>query len=101
MQVSTGQTNVMRFFPARQSQGMSVIAGRVEAHLSGDEIARIEKSAQPVLIRCLEGVLWVSQEGDGDDHLLRSGQSLRLERKGLVLVQGMGAENRLLVTCQN
>ena len=45
--------------------------------------------ARGTLVRCLAGSLWVTQDGDRDDHLLRVGESMRIERDGPTVVQAM------------
>jgi quercetin dioxygenase-like cupin family protein len=42
-------------------------------------------------LACLEGDLWITQEHDGQDVLLRAGESLRLERNGRTVVQALSA----------
>lgn len=40
-------------------------------------------------IRCLEGMLWITQEGDFRDYILRAGDSFRTDRKGKVVLQAL------------
>ncbi|MGH7370523.1 MAG: DUF2917 domain-containing protein [Candidatus Methylomirabilales bacterium] len=40
-------------------------------------------------IFCLEGIAWVTQEGDLQDHMLRPGEEFVISRAGLVVVQGI------------
>jgi quercetin dioxygenase-like cupin family protein len=42
-------------------------------------------------LACLEGDLWITQERDGQDVLLRAGESLRLARNGRTVVQALRA----------
>jgi hypothetical protein len=35
------------------------------------------------------GTLWLTQQGDPDDHLLEVGQSFTLDQRGTALVQGL------------
>jgi hypothetical protein len=44
-------------------------------------------------IVALKGNLWVTQQGDPVDYLIRTGESISLERKGKVVVQGLSVEN--------
>ncbi len=41
------------------------------------------------LVRVRAGEVWVTENGGGDDHVLRAGQSLRLRRRGLAIVQAL------------
>ena len=38
-------------------------------------------------IRCLSGTLWVTQEGDGRDHVLAAGDEFVIESTGVIVVQ--------------
>jgi quercetin dioxygenase-like cupin family protein len=42
-------------------------------------------------VACLQGELWITEEQDGQDVVLRPGQSLRLERNGRTVVQALSA----------
>jgi hypothetical protein len=42
-------------------------------------------------IRCTSGSLWVTLEGDGNDYLLSSGQSLIIPRTGMAVISGEGS----------
>ncbi|MBI5014783.1 MAG: DUF2917 domain-containing protein [Deltaproteobacteria bacterium] len=39
-----------------------------------------------VTLRCLEGVCWVTREGDERDHVLRPGDSFRSDSPGRIVV---------------
>ena len=40
-------------------------------------------------IRCLEGVLWITQDGDIKDHILSAGEKYTANRKGKVVLQAL------------
>ncbi len=40
-------------------------------------------------IRCLEGILWVTQEGDPRDYILEPGETFVTHRKGKVVLQAL------------
>ncbi|MDC0712419.1 DUF2917 domain-containing protein [Stigmatella sp. ncwal1] len=42
-------------------------------------------------LRCHEGCVWLTREGDACDHVLQAGEALRVEGPGLVVVQALGA----------
>jgi hypothetical protein len=46
-------------------------------------------NARDARIACLEGTLWITQEGDRTDIILAKGQTRTLERKGRALLQAM------------
>ncbi len=41
------------------------------------------------VITCLNGALWVTQEGDLKDHVLETGRSFWVTRRGTVVVQAL------------
>lgn len=47
------------------------------------------QSGRGVEIRCLSGLLWVTQAGDARDLFAASGQALRLVPRGLTLVTAL------------
>jgi hypothetical protein len=61
-----------------------------ERCLCAGEIERLEGVRPGDAILCTNGVLWVTQEGDPDDHLLVSGDEFVAHHLGLVLVQALG-----------
>lgn len=50
-------------------------------HLDGD--------ARGTEITCLQGILWVTQQDDGQDYILNSGDSLVISRRGRVVIEAM------------
>lgn len=36
------------------------------------------------------GILWITQEGDPEDHILERGECFTVTRAGLVVIQGVG-----------
>ena len=57
--------------------------------LGAQEIERLEGVNAGDTIFCANGVLWVTQEGDPEDYLLKKGEKFVAERPGLVLIQGL------------
>jgi hypothetical protein len=51
-------------------------------------LLRIEEGTDTV-VRVREGAVWLTQEGDGHDRYLRAGDSFRLDRPGLTIVQAL------------
>lgn len=41
------------------------------------------------VLTCREGLMWLTREGDAEDHFLAAGDSLWLEHPGLVVVQAL------------
>src|SRR5262245_19718530 len=48
------------------------------------------RDAKGVRVCCLDGALWITQEGMAADPLLEAGQSLLIDTPGLTLVMALG-----------
>jgi hypothetical protein len=44
------------------------------------------RNGQGLAVRCLAGSLWITQDGDTDDVVLKAGECFVLDRRGLALV---------------
>jgi hypothetical protein len=44
------------------------------------------RDGQGLIVRCLAGALWITQDGDTDDVVIKAGQCFVLDRPGLALV---------------
>lgn len=44
-------------------------------------------AARGALVRCLDGLVWITQDGDRADHVVGAGDSFRVDRDGTVVVQ--------------
>lgn len=62
--------------------------------LKPEEMARIEGAARLHIAR---GLLWLTIDGDLDDHMLRAGQSITLARGQLGLLQALGAPANVVI----
>jgi hypothetical protein len=54
-------------------------------HLRAREVLDI-RNGQGLVVRCLDGALWITQDGDTDDVVLKAGDCFVLDRRGLALV---------------
>lgn len=59
-------------------------------YVRGDEAVRLDGDHRGLLIRCMGGGAWITQEGDSRDYILRSGGEFRITRRGKVMIQGFG-----------
>jgi DUF2917 family protein len=67
-------------------------------HLATREILNIHNGAG-LEVRCLRGVLWITQADDSDDIVIHDGQSFTLDRPGLALVSApVGPADIVIVT---
>jgi Protein of unknown function (DUF2917) len=48
-------------------------------------------AARGALVRCLEGVVWITQDSDRADHVVGAGGAFRVDRDGAVVVQATRA----------
>jgi Protein of unknown function (DUF2917) len=54
-------------------------------HLNARDVLDI-RDGEGVQVRCLRGVLWITQSNDTEDIVISDGQSFVLDRPGLALV---------------
>lgn len=52
-------------------------------------VQKLPATRRGIEIRCLEGMLWITQEGDQADHLIQKGERFVVDRKGKVVLQGL------------
>jgi len=62
----------------------------MEIRLAKNELLNLDGDARGLKVCCREGVLWLTQKGDREDHPLRSGESFVIDRPGRVLVMALG-----------
>ena len=68
----------------------------IPRHLRAREVLDI-RNGQGLVVRCLAGALWITQDGDTDDVVVRAGQCFELDRRGLALVSAPIAPATLVV----
>jgi hypothetical protein len=64
---------------------MTPQASPIPIQLRDREVLNI-RDGQGLAVRCLGGALWITQDGDSDDIVLKAGQCFVLDRPGLALV---------------
>ncbi len=57
--------------------------------MAGGSVLRIEQG-RGVVVSVRAGAVWLTQEGDPADYVLRAGEALRLDRDGLALASALG-----------
>jgi hypothetical protein len=65
-------------------------------HLKEGELLPVEDGAG-LEVKCLWGVLWITQEGDREDRIIDSGGSFVLDRPGLSVVTAVSGPALLVV----
>jgi hypothetical protein len=70
---------------------VQVIIGdmRSEIDLDGLELLKLEFGQPGARVMSTSGTLWLTQQGDPHDHIIKTGQSFTLNQRGMVLVQGL------------
>jgi hypothetical protein len=69
----------------QEEPAMSTQPGAARRHLEAHEVLHIH-DGEGLLVKCLGGVLWITQSDDTDDIVIHAGQSFVLDRPGLALV---------------
>jgi hypothetical protein len=64
---------------------------RVEVRLEYRQVFTLPGDRRGGRLTALQGILWVTQQGDEDDFVLGQGESFTVTRRGMVVVQGMCA----------
>ena len=75
---------------------MSPQVSYIPRRLRAREVLDI-RGGQGLVVRCLAGALWITQEGDTDDVVVKAGQCFMLDRRGLALVTAPVASATLVV----
>ena len=72
---------IRRFFTAGVRVGGALVAWRLRERRAGGEASRAGLS-----LRCRSGMMWVTQEGDPEDHIVSSPGRYETRRPGRVVV---------------
>jgi len=67
-----------------------------ELRLAARSLQRVDDHASRV-INCVQGIIWITQEGDLEDHVLMPGEQFEATRPGLVVVEAL-RDARLRIT---
>jgi hypothetical protein len=59
--------------------------------LTRNQLRALRGDNRKVRIRCLEGLIWITQKGDDEDYLLQDGHEFTITRRGEVVLQGLPA----------
>lgn len=62
-------------------------------HLTENQYKTLDRTFPGQTIECEDGVLWVTQKGDREDHILLRGDKLVIEHRGKVLIEAMRESN--------
>ncbi|MGH8728753.1 MAG: DUF2917 domain-containing protein [Burkholderiales bacterium] len=67
---------------------LHIAAGAARINLSKGRLIRVQ-DGEGFRIRCYSGSLWITQERDGRDMILRAGNAFIIDRPGLTLVHAL------------
>ena len=75
---------------------MSPHVSYIPRRLRAREVLDI-RNGQGLVVRCLAGALWITQDGDTDDVVVNAGQCFVLDRHGLALISAPVAPATLVI----
>lgn len=67
---------------------MNISLAHAELCLSPGRAVRLNR-AQGWIVSCLSGDVWITEPTDPEDRFLKSGESYRIQRQGLTLLEGL------------
>jgi Protein of unknown function (DUF2917) len=53
------------------------------------DLFEMDNHQRPTNIKCLDGVLWITQDNDMQDYFIKKGQTFSAAHTGKVIVQGL------------
>ena len=68
----------------------------MKIHLKKKELVAIERDARGVTVSCLDGAVWLTQNGDLNDHLILSGMGFTVSCKGKVVMLALNSATLML-----
>jgi hypothetical protein len=63
--------------------------GRMEVRLKKGELWKSRTNENGLSILCEGGMVWITQEGDPRDIILKTGEGFQIDRRGLVIAQAL------------
>ena len=60
-----------------------------KVHMPRRALQRMTQVRRGAVLSCDAGVLWITQSGDHKDHILSSGDTMVVAKRGSVLIQAM------------
>ena len=60
-----------------------------EVHLQEKDLYRIDEIEPLTTIVCKKGLVWLTQTGDNNDHVLTDGEKYTLNHRGVVLMEAL------------
>ncbi len=85
MEHTTSTTNINSAVNARHT---AQFGNTLKFSLSSQKLFRMDGDRRGTKILCTGGELWVTQEGDPYDHVLKCGEQFMITNRGVVIIQG-------------
>lgn len=63
---------------------------KIELLLQPRELLRLDNRQQPVAVTCKNGMVWVTCDGELNDHVLDAGRRYSPETKGSIVIEAIG-----------
>ncbi len=63
---------------------------KVELLLQPRELLNLDNRRQSVAVSCKHGIVWITCEGEQNDHVLRAGKRYIPKNKGSILIEAIG-----------
>lgn len=60
-----------------------------EVSLQEKDLYRIDEIEPLTTIVCKKGLIWLTQAGDNNDHVLKDGEKFTLNQRGVVLMEAL------------
>lgn len=84
-----------------QTRSAGLNPASTDIQLPSNKLVALTKAAHGTRIVSVDGTLWVTQEGDEQDYLLKKGESVTLRKGGKVLIQGLTDSRARILPSQN
>lgn len=68
-----------------------------DVHLREKDLYRIDEIEPLTTIVCKKGLLWLTQSGDNNDHVLTDGEKFTLDHRGVVLMEALPDAQVLII----
>ena len=65
----------------------------ININLETEEAQKLDAVRPGTVIRCQDGILWITQDGDRDDHILKAGDTFTVTRKGNIVLQALNSSS--------
>ena len=60
-----------------------------DVQIQEKDLYRIDEIEPMTTIVCKKGLVWLTQSGDNNDHVLTDGEKFTLDRRGVVLLEAL------------